>query len=77
MQKEIFQDEGNYSVFDVTGIAENNYSITPDQTKAYGEILTTQYIISVNNGNSITFESTEIWCTMHVGGKYGVSNDKW
>ena len=73
----ISHDEGNYSIFDGIRITESKYSITPDQTRACGSILITQYIISENNSNSITFESTEIWCTIHADGKYGTSNDKW
>jgi len=35
-EKETFHDEGNYSVFDVIGITESKYSITPDHFRAYG-----------------------------------------
>lgn len=72
-----FVDWGTYSVFDGVVEVHGTYQFVEIPTHEFGGYFTTQYTISDEDGNLLSFETREVSWMEYGNGKYGVAQNEW
>ena len=72
-----FVDWGTYSVFDGVVEVHGTYQFVEDFSHEMGGYYTTQYTISDEDGNLLSFENREVSWIEYGNGKYGIAQSEW
>jgi len=72
-----FVDWGTYSAFDGVMQVHGTYLFVEDDSHEMGGYFTTQYVISDDQGNSLSFENREVSWLEYGDGKYGIAESEW
>ena len=72
-----FVDWGTYSAFEGVMKVHGTYLFVEDESDEQGGYFTTQFTISDDDGNTLSFESREVSWIEYGDGKYGIAESEW